>query len=344
MSTEGGRLVDLPDPPPGRTGWPWTEETPAVPPHTPEGHPWPRITIVTPSFNQGEFLEETLRSVLLQGYSNLEYLVMDGGSTDRSVEILQIYEPWLSGWVSEKDRGQSHAINKGFRRATGDIIAWLNSDDIYFPGALEAVGRLMADGQYDLTLGSMEKVQVDGERRRRIKLSTPYGGDPVHYYPVLKSGERATFTFYQPAMFWTRDLWERVGELDESYHYVMDLQWCHRALAAGARVGTQEMPIARFAIHEESKTNQVSHLFSYEQVRMYREFALRPEFDGFQCFLSGLRQLQLGVGRSSNRFEARGAPLRTFAARNAARGLKAVRAVLPKSPAIRVGQNGPNEE
>jgi len=289
---------------------------------------------VTPSFNQGDFLEETLRSVLLQGYPHLEYLVMDGGSTDHSVEIVHKYDPWLSGWVSEPDRGQSHAINGGFRRATGDILAWLNSDDIYFPGALQAIGRLMAAGQYDLSLGSMEKVEIDDGEHRTIKVSTPHGDVPVHYYPVLKSGERATFSFYQPAMSWTRELWERVGELDESYHYVMDLQWCHRALAAGARVGTQEKVLARFAIHGESKTNMVSHLFCYEQVRMYRELAARPEFRRSQCYLSALRMLQVGVSRSGSRFEAQGEPVRMLAARNAARVLKALRSVLPKSPPV----------
>ena len=101
-----------------------------------ETEDWPGITIVTPSFNQAAFVEATLRSVLLQGYPRLEYLVMDGGSTDGSVEIIRRYERWLAGWVSEKDDGQSHAINKGFARAAGEVVAWLNSDD-----RLDARGR-----------------------------------------------------------------------------------------------------------------------------------------------------------------------------------------------------------
>lgn len=124
------RLFDLPAPPPGRTGWPWTETAPAT------RADWPRVTIVTPSYNQAEFLEETLRSVLLQGYPNLEYIVIDGGSTDGSRAILEKYSPWLDYWVSEPDRGQSDAINKGLARATGEWVNWLNSDDCLLPGAL----------------------------------------------------------------------------------------------------------------------------------------------------------------------------------------------------------------
>ena len=124
-------LADLPPPPPGRTGWPWTVASPAVPETAPGGAPWPRITIVTPSFNQGQFLEETIRSVLLQGYPNLEYIIIDGGSNDNSIEIINRYKNWISYWISEKDRGQAHAINKGIDRSTGEVLAWLNSDDVY---------------------------------------------------------------------------------------------------------------------------------------------------------------------------------------------------------------------
>src|ERR1043166_2255932 len=113
------RLKDLPDPLPNKAGWPWTEESNPPNNGTPVGPEWPCVTLVTPSFNQGEFIEETIRSVLLQGYPNLEYLVLDGGSTDNSVEIIKKYSPWLSYWVSETDAGQSDAVNRGLKRASG---------------------------------------------------------------------------------------------------------------------------------------------------------------------------------------------------------------------------------
>lgn len=125
----------------GRRGWPWTEDESTREVSQMRSRNCQRISIITPSFNQGEYIEETIRSVLLQEYPNLEYIVIDGGSTDNTVPIITKYERWLSYWVSEKDRGQTHAINKGFRRATGEILAWLNSDDVYAPGALSYVSE-----------------------------------------------------------------------------------------------------------------------------------------------------------------------------------------------------------
>ena len=129
-------LKELPPPPPGKTGWPWTEEAPQLPDMMLGGSPWPRVSIVTPSYNQGEFIEETIRSVLLQGYPNLEYIIIDGGSTDRTLEIIHKYERGLAYWTSEPDRGQSDAINKGFQRATGEFIGWLCSDDVLLSDAV----------------------------------------------------------------------------------------------------------------------------------------------------------------------------------------------------------------
>ena len=137
-------LNELPQPPNRKTGWPWTEKGPQLTENMPDGKPWPKITIVTPSFNQGRFIEEAIRSVLSQGYPNLEYFVIDGGSTDDSHSIIERYRPWLSGTIIERDRGQVDAIQKGLRRATGDWFNWLNSDDVLLPNALKTLATIAA--------------------------------------------------------------------------------------------------------------------------------------------------------------------------------------------------------
>ena len=125
-------------------------------------HSWPKITVVTPSYNQAEFLERTILSVLNQGYPNLEYIIVDGGSRDGSTEIIRKFEKYLSFWVSEKDRGQSDAINKGFRMASGVLVAWQNSDDIYLPGALKEVARVFGeDPGHDVYYGNMYTIDQD---------------------------------------------------------------------------------------------------------------------------------------------------------------------------------------
>ena len=129
-------LAELPPPLEGKTGWPWTVESTQLPETMPHGSPWPRISIVTPSYNQGEFIEETIRSVLLQGYPNLEYIIMDGGSSDKTNEVISKYASWLKYWRSQKDEGQAAAITEGFLRATGQIGAYINSDDFYLQNVL----------------------------------------------------------------------------------------------------------------------------------------------------------------------------------------------------------------
>lgn len=160
-------LNELPLPVADKRGWPWTEESLPLPETMADGKPWPRISIVTPSYNQGRFLEETLRSVLLQGYPDLEYIVIDGGSTDESGEIIRKYEAWLTYWVSERDQGQSDAINKGWRRCTGDIIVWLNSDDGYAPNALCEVARAFQANAFPAMVYGQEIVMDHQGNRTR---------------------------------------------------------------------------------------------------------------------------------------------------------------------------------
>ena len=214
-------LSELPPPPDGRKGWPWLEESPKLPEVMPDGRPWPRVSIVTPSYNQAHFVEETIRSVLLQGYPELEYFVIDGGSTDGAVEVIRRYEKWFGYWVSEPDRGQSHAINKGFERATGELFAWINSDDYYLPGALATVGGgYSAAPRPSVLIGSGTVVRPDGSGRMPI--------EPEHSdFDSIMKGHRTSMggypTFMQQSAFFPASDYRAVGGLDEELHFAMDL-------------------------------------------------------------------------------------------------------------------------
>ena len=176
-------LNDLPAPPPGKTGWPWTVETPLAEASA-TGAEWPRISIVTPSYNQGAFLEETIRSVLLQGYPNLEYIVMDGGSTDGSVEVLRSFGDRVQ-WVSQNDGGQSDAINQGFARLGGDVLGWLNSDDTFAPGAFRTVMEFMAaHPDVALVYGDADFIDARGNRIGRCVHVEPF---EAHRPAILKT-------------------------------------------------------------------------------------------------------------------------------------------------------------
>lgn len=186
----------------------------------------PRITIVTPSFNQAAYLEATIRSVLEQEYPNLEYIICDGGSTDGSVNIIRRYATHLSYWTTGPDGGPAEAINRGFAAATGDLLGWLNSDDLYLPGALHAAAEaLTSHPTADLVYGEGWYIDETGERlepcrfvRRRFIRRYLVNRDPI----------------LQPAAFWRRSLWQRVGPLDTTLRWVFDWEWFIRAHAVGA--------------------------------------------------------------------------------------------------------------
>lgn len=184
-----------------------------------DGTPWPRITIVTPSFNQAQYLEETIRSVLLQGYPNLEYLVYDGGSTDGSVEILQRYDRFLDGWVSQKDKGQSDAINQGFARSSGSILNWLCSDDVLLPGALGHVGRAFV-GQPGIDIAAAAaKYQFDDHSEPDYVW--PVSTADLEYLPALNR-------LVQPSCFFRKSLLQRSPAVRTDLHYAMDGElWCY---------------------------------------------------------------------------------------------------------------------
>jgi glycosyltransferase involved in cell wall biosynthesis len=209
-------LNNLPDPPQGSNGWPWTEEIPPLPEKTPSGSPWPRISIVTACLNRASFLEATIRSVLLQGYPNLEYVIIDGGSKDQSLEVIEKYSPWLSYWVSEPDRGHVHALNKGFMRTHGDVVGWLNADDLFATGAFALVGESASDLQISpILIGDCLCLDEHGESLRTFVGAPQTLEDIIQCRVVLP----------QPSIFFARYLFERFGYLEESLDLSMDYEF-----------------------------------------------------------------------------------------------------------------------
>lgn len=253
-SVQSPTLDKLPRPPEGKVGWPWTEGGLQLPVTTPEGYPWPLISIITPSFNQAQYIETTIRSVLLQGYPRVEYIVIDGGSTDGTIDIIRKYEPWLAYWVSEHDEGQAHAIIKGFERAKADIFAWLNSDDQYLREAFHSAARVFLERpDLDLLYGDCEMIDAEGRRIDYIEGRT---GDLMDLL--------AQDFIPQPSAFFRRRAWETVGGLDVSLRFILDFDLWIRMMLDGIQSLYVPVPFSRFRWHGVSKSNRDVVEFGYE--------------------------------------------------------------------------------
>ncbi len=248
-------ISDLPKPALGKSGWPWTEKTPQLPQRMADGTPWPRLSIITPSYNQGQFLEKTIRSVLLQGYPNLEYIIMDGGSTDESIDIIRKYEPRLTYWVSEPDRGQGHAINKGFARASGEILSWLNSDDMLAPKTLEIVADNLACQERALLVGTSKMINVVENGLIREDNRQPSWEEIIYDFR----------SFPQPSVFWTRELWTSVGQLDESLFITMDYDLWLRMYPFIEHTLFTEQGFSLAHMHPEQKSSPVNDRLAIEE-------------------------------------------------------------------------------
>lgn len=267
MSRSIPRIDDLPAPPSDRDGWPWTHSGQTLSESKQDGKEWPKITIVTPSYNQAQFLEETIRSVLLQGYPNLEFIVMDGGSTDGSVEIIEKYEPWITHWISEEDEGQSDAINKGFEHATGDIYNWINSDDFLRPGALRAIGELFIRSETAswITGGRILRSVEHGTEEAQLLW-------PRHWPKYLLEFP----DFPQDATFFRADVWNAVGGLDKNLQYGMDILFFHEMLDYTKRGIFTRFLLSCMNIHENQKTKGVNKRKETDSQKIRETIKRRP--------------------------------------------------------------------
>ena len=228
----------------------------------------PRITVVTPSFNQGPYLEQTIRSVLDQGYPNLEYIIVDGGSTDESVEIIRKYQDRLAWWVSEKDRGQSHAINKGFARATGDLYCYINSDDTIFPGAFSIAAEAFKAGN-ELISGWAVYLEPEGEWPQ-VPLGRACNIDWIIANPLC-----------QQATYWAARFTKELGPFREDLHYCFDYEfWARIWFAAKVKPFMIHRCLGGYRMHGTSKTVSQADCFEpeFDKVRAeYRKYLTEGE-------------------------------------------------------------------
>lgn len=236
--------------------WPYKPSDVDYPATLPDGTSWPKISVVTPTFNQGKFIEQTINSVLNQGYPNLEYIVVDGASTDQTVEILDRYESNFDQLISEPDKGQSDAINKGMGLATGEILTWLNSDDLFTPGTLHAMAMAFWKSKADMVVGTVQLLQDDQIVGEHLT-SCENGPLKLPELLDLENNWLQGRFFYQPELMFTRDLWERAGGyVDTDLYYSMDHELWLRFAIAGANLHVIGRPTVMYRMHEEQKTHE----------------------------------------------------------------------------------------
>jgi glycosyltransferase involved in cell wall biosynthesis len=252
-------------PPINKSGWPWDIPMAKWPERMENGSWWPKISVITPSYNQGQYLEETIRSVLGQGYPNLEYWIVDGGSTDNSVPIIKKYETWLTGWVSEKDTGQASAINKGFELATGEWIGWLNSDDVYQPNCLMTMASITSQyPEVDVCFGDKFSLNQDGSR---------------YYYrakdPTLEN-MIPWQAFFSESTIWKKKIWDSGTRLDESFSHYMDYDYFLRLVLDGRNFHYLPEFCAYWRLHDNSKSMKHKGRADAERFLVFKKAFLNP--------------------------------------------------------------------
>ncbi len=209
---------------------------------------YPKMSIIVPSFNQGHFLEETLNSIIDQSYPNLELIVIDGGSTDNTVDILRKYDRDITYWVSEEDNGQTHAINKGFKKSTGDLVAWMNSDDIYYPEAFKTIADsyVSTNGGKDVYFGDKTNIDKDGGIIKKYYYPPFCGWGIMHTTNMNISNQSA---------FWKRSVLEETGYLDEDIQFAMDYEFFLRIWIKGAKFEKVNKILGALRMYDENKSS-----------------------------------------------------------------------------------------
>ncbi len=241
-------ISDLPTPPKNCLGFPWTVASDGTPQYISKN--LPKISIITPSFNQGMFIEETIRSILLQNYPNLEFIIIDGGSTDETVDIIKKYDKWIAYWVSERDNGQSDAINKGLKQATGVFFNWINSDDLLSPNALWAIAKALIDmPSATAIVGYLGYFKFERHLEWAFRIS------------IFDSELEQTLFFgsmAQPALFLHTETVKLLTGVDERLHFCMDLElWCRYLTTFGLQnIAKTDEILAYFRIQEKAKSSQ----------------------------------------------------------------------------------------
>lgn len=272
---------------------------------------WPKISIITPSFNQGKFIEETIRSVLSQGYPNLEYIVIDGGSTDDSIKIIKKYEDKLAFWISKKDKGQADAINKGLSHATGSLLNWLNSDDILLPGSLKLVAQAHLEHPDAIIAGDVKNFDEKG----KLAIIRQRGLSKDNFAKSWMQVWEQKISYHQPGIFFPKKAWDLCGPLDISFRYCFDSDLMFRLLRH-LDVYYLEEVIAGFRLHPSSKTVSQGHEFELESDRVLRKYwnheGYEPDLKSYARAMGAKCAVNLKHGRFGEGFRIMKRGLRLY--------------------------------
>ena len=290
--------VELPPPLSSQTGWPFDTSRVSPDISAEELALLPAISIVTPSYQQGPFIEQTIRSILLQGYPKLQYIIMDGGSSDETVKIIKYYAEWVDYWESARDKGQTDAIIRGWSKATGTLVAWLNSDDWYVEGALLKVGRAYVKNRgANWIMGAVQNYKLGVN----TSVITP---KPMSLTDMMGS---KNYCWHQPGMFWTKALIDEMGPLREDLHMGMDHEFFLRCLKKGHQPVFLEDILTVYRIHLDAKSTARIHEGVKECKATAAEYRSMVSDEEYKLIQENIRAMHAEyLIKIANGFKARG--------------------------------------